>query len=90
MVSVRQFEQLKNPGKKLGINLYYQTNQLNKYGGENLTPFRNIGILDGKWKVMSSACFDEAVRAFLKGYALEYSEFANGDFGDLEGIEIEG
>lgn len=27
---------------------------------------------------------------FLKGYTLEYSEFANGDFGDLERIEIEG
>lgn len=39
---------------------------------------------------MSGAWFDGAVKLFLKGYNLEYSEFANGDFGDLERIEIEG
>ncbi len=39
---------------------------------------------------MNSAWFDGAVKPFLKGCTLEYLEFANGDFGDLERIEIEG
>jgi len=39
---------------------------------------------------MDSSWFDESVKPFLKGYSLEYSLFSNGDFGDLERIELEG
>jgi len=39
--------------------------------------------MDGSW-------FDESVKPFLKGYAIKYSSFSDGDFGDLERIELEG
>lgn len=34
--------------------------------------------------------FDECVKPLLKGFSLDYSSFADGDFGDLERIELEG
>lgn len=39
---------------------------------------------------MNSSWFDESIRPFLKGYSLEYSSFPDGDFGDLERVELEG
>lgn len=39
---------------------------------------------------MNSSWFDEHVRPRLEGYSFEYSTFLNGDFGDLERIELEG
>lgn len=39
---------------------------------------------------MDSSWFNEGVKPLLKGYSLEYSSFSNGDFGDLERIELEG
>lgn len=39
---------------------------------------------------MDSAWFDESVKPLLKGFSLEYSSFAEGDFGALERIELEG
>ena len=39
--------------------------------------------MDGTW-------FNERVKPLLKGFALGYSSFADGDFGDLERIELEG
>lgn len=39
--------------------------------------------MDGSW-------FNERVKPHLKGFSLEYSSFAGGDFGDLERIELEG
>ncbi|MEE4234063.1 hypothetical protein [Pseudomonas viridiflava] len=41
------------------------------------------GLMDGAW-------FNESVKPLLKGFSLEYSSFAEGDFGDLERIELEG
>lgn len=34
--------------------------------------------------------FNENIRPLLKKYSFEYSSFANGDFGNLERIEIKG
>lgn len=34
--------------------------------------------------------FNEEVRPLLKGYCVEFSKFANGDFGELERVELEG
>jgi hypothetical protein len=34
--------------------------------------------------------FDQEFKPLLKGCALEYSSFPNGDFGDLERVELEG
>ena len=39
---------------------------------------------------MDSSWFNIGVKPFLKGYFLEYSSFPDGDFGDLERIELEG
>lgn len=39
---------------------------------------------------MDVSWFNESVKPFLKGYSLEYSSFPNGDFGDLERVELEG
>ncbi|MFB3304738.1 hypothetical protein [Pseudomonas sp. AMR01] len=39
---------------------------------------------------MDGAWFDENVKRLLKGFSLEYSSFADGDFGDLERIELDG
>lgn len=39
--------------------------------------------MDGSW-------FNESVKPLLKGFSLEHSSFADGDFGDLERIELEG
>ncbi len=39
---------------------------------------------------MDSFRFDESVKPLLKGFSLEYSSLADGDFGDLERIELEG
>lgn len=39
---------------------------------------------------MSGPWFNEHVKPNLKGYLLECSSFFNGDFGDLERIELEG
>ncbi|MBI6684317.1 hypothetical protein YA0697_21655 [Pseudomonas viridiflava] len=39
---------------------------------------------------MDSSWFDESVKPLLKGFSLECSSFADGDFGDLERIELEG
>ncbi|WP_208604509.1 MULTISPECIES: hypothetical protein [Pseudomonas] len=40
--------------------------------------------------LMDSSWFDESVKPRLKGFSLEYSSFADGDFGGLERIELEG
>ena len=34
--------------------------------------------------------FNQNIKPLLKKYSFEYSSFANGDFGNLERIEIEG
>lgn len=34
--------------------------------------------------------FDQEFKPLLKGYTLEYSSFPNGDFGDLERVELDG
>lgn len=34
--------------------------------------------------------FNEEVKPLLQGYSVEYSSFPNGDFGDLERVELEG
>lgn len=39
---------------------------------------------------MDAFQFDKEVRPLLKGYSVEYSTFANGDFGNLERIELQG
>ncbi|MEE1926465.1 hypothetical protein V0R50_31085 [Pseudomonas sp. 148P] len=39
---------------------------------------------------MDSSWFNEGIKPSLKGCSLEYSSFPNGDFGDLERIELEG
>ncbi|MBX8509872.1 hypothetical protein K5D34_09330 [Pseudomonas cichorii] len=39
---------------------------------------------------MDSSWFNESVKPLLKGFSLEYSSFADGEFGDLERIELEG
>lgn len=39
---------------------------------------------------MGSSWFDENVKPLLTGFSLEYSSFADGDFGDLKRIELEG
>ncbi|MBD8202961.1 hypothetical protein [Pseudomonas viridiflava] len=39
---------------------------------------------------MDSSWFDESVKPLLKGFSLKYSSFADGDFGGLERIELEG
>lgn len=39
---------------------------------------------------MDSSWFNEGIKPLLNGYSLEYSSFPNGDFGDLERIELEG
>ncbi|GFM90207.1 hypothetical protein [Pseudomonas cichorii] len=39
---------------------------------------------------MDSSWFNESVKPLLKGISLEYSSFADGEFGDLERIELEG
>ncbi|KGF66050.1 hypothetical protein [Pseudomonas lutea] len=39
---------------------------------------------------MDGAWFNESVKPLLKGFSLEYSSFADGDFGDLERIELDG
>jgi len=39
---------------------------------------------------MDGAWFNERVKPLLKGFALEYSSFADGDFSDLERTELEG
>lgn len=39
---------------------------------------------------MDAFHFDKEVKPLLKGYSVEYSTFANGDFGNLERIELEG
>ncbi|WP_434569828.1 hypothetical protein [Pseudomonas sp. Z3-8] len=40
-------------------------------------------FVDGSW-------FDEFIKPRLGGYSFECSIFVNGDFGDLERIELEG
>ncbi|MGY4490747.1 hypothetical protein [Pseudomonas sp. TE3610] len=39
---------------------------------------------------MDCSWFHECVKPHLKGFSLECSSFADGDFGDLERIELEG
>ncbi|CAM3036412.1 hypothetical protein SAMN04490207_3428 [Pseudomonas gessardii] len=39
---------------------------------------------------MDAFQFNKEVKSLLKGYSVEYSKFANGDFGNLERIELEG
>ncbi|MBI6898781.1 hypothetical protein JET64_18420 [Pseudomonas putida] len=39
---------------------------------------------------MNSSWFNESIKPFLEGCSLEYSSFSNGDFGDLDRIELEG
>lgn len=39
---------------------------------------------------MNADYFNEKIKPLLKGYSFTYSSFSNGDFGDLERIEIEG
>jgi hypothetical protein len=39
---------------------------------------------------MNIEYFNENIKPLLKGYCFRYSSFSNGDFGDLERIEIEG
>lgn len=39
---------------------------------------------------MGSSWFNERVKPLLKGFSVEYSSFAGGDFSDLERIELEG
>jgi len=39
---------------------------------------------------MDAFQFNKEVGPLLKGYSVEYSTFANGDFGNLERIELEG
>lgn len=39
---------------------------------------------------MNSSWFDENVKPLLNGFSLEYSSFTDGNFGDLERIELEG
>ncbi|WP_419736733.1 hypothetical protein [Pseudomonas sp. COR18] len=39
---------------------------------------------------MDAFHFNKEIRPLLKGYSVEYSKFANGDFGSLERIELEG
>lgn len=34
--------------------------------------------------------FNENIKPLLKGYSFRYSSFSNGDFGDLERIEVKG
>ncbi|MEA5674283.1 hypothetical protein VA602_23475 [Pseudomonas sp. MH2] len=38
---------------------------------------------------MDAFQFNKEVKRLLKGYSVEYSTFANGDFGNLERIELE-
>lgn len=39
---------------------------------------------------MDAFQFNKEVKPLLKDYSIEYSTFANGDFGNLERIELEG
>ncbi|GFZ63485.1 hypothetical protein PSE10B_00070 [Pseudomonas amygdali pv. eriobotryae] len=39
---------------------------------------------------MDAFQFNKEVKSLLKGYAVEYSAFASGDFGNLERIGLEG
>lgn len=39
---------------------------------------------------MDAFQFNKEVESLLKGYAVEYSAFASGDFGNLERIGLEG
>ncbi|MFS0825188.1 hypothetical protein [Pseudomonas phoenicis] len=40
--------------------------------------------------LMDRSWFDERVKPILKGFSLTYTSFTDGDFGDLERIELEG
>lgn len=39
---------------------------------------------------MDRSWFDKRVKPLLKGFSLTYTSFTDGDFGDLERIELEG